>query len=58
MAITVLVVLIAAIIVFYIAGGSVDIDADVRSPRVDVDWGRLPDFNVDRGPDAEAGDPE
>lgn len=54
--ITILVVAVVALIVFYIAGGSIDIDADVRSPEVEVDPGALPDVEVDRAPDAEAGD--
>ena len=58
MLITVLLVFITAVIIFYIAGGSIDVDADVRSPSIDVDWGRLPDIDIDRGPEAEAGDRE
>jgi hypothetical protein len=54
--ITLLLLAIAALIVFYIAGGSIDIDADVRTPQVDVDPGALPDVEVDRAGDAEAGD--
>jgi hypothetical protein len=54
--ITLLVVVVVALIVFYIAGGSIDIDADIRSPQVEVDPGDLPGVDVDRAPEAEAGD--
>jgi hypothetical protein len=56
--VTLLLLAIAAVIVFYVVGGSVDIDADVRNPRVDVDPGRLPDVDVNEANDAEAGDPQ
>lgn len=56
--VTLLLLAIAALIVFYVVGGSIDIDADVRNPQVDVDPGRLPDVDVDRANDAEAGDPQ
>jgi hypothetical protein len=54
--ITLLLLAIAGVIVFYIMGGSIDIDADIRTPQVEVDPGALPDVNVDRGGRAEAGD--
>jgi hypothetical protein len=56
--VTLLVVAVVALIVFYMAGGSVDIDADVNSPNVEVEPGALPDVNVDRAPEADAGDGE
>ena len=56
--VTLLLLAIAGLIVFYIAGGSIDLDADVRTPNVNVDPGSLPEINVDRAGDAEAGDPD
>ena len=56
--VTFLLLAIAAVIVFYVVGGSIDIDADVRNPQVEVDRGRLPDVNVNEAQDAEAGDPQ
>lgn len=53
---TLLIVAVLALVVFYLAGGSIDVDADVRAPQVDVDPGALPDVNVDDAPEAEAGD--
>ena len=58
MLITVLLVFVVGVALFYIAGGSIDIDDDVRRPDVNVDWGRLPAFEIDRGSDAQAGDAE
>lgn len=54
--IAVLLVVVVGLIIFYILGGSVDIDADVRSPQVEVEPGALPDVDVQPAPDAEAGD--
>lgn len=54
--ITLLLVVVVGLIIFYMAGGSVDIDAEVNSPQVEVDPGALPDVNVERAPEADAGD--
>ena len=56
--VTLLIVAIIGLIVFYWLGGSIDVDADVRSPDVNVEPGSLPDVNVERAPEAEAGDRE
>ena len=56
--ITLLLVVVVGLIIFYMAGGSVDIDAEVNSPQVEVDPGALPDVNVERAPEADAGDNE
>jgi hypothetical protein len=56
--ITLLVVAAIVLIAFYALGGSIDIDADVRSPRINVEPGNAPDVDVDPAPEAEAGDRE
>lgn len=56
--ITLLLVVVVGLIIFYMAGGSIDIDADVNTPQVEVDPGALPDVNVEQAPEAEAGDNE
>jgi hypothetical protein len=56
--ITLLLVVVVGLIIFYMAGGSVDIDAEVNSPQVEVDPGALPDVNVEQAPEADAGDNE
>ena len=49
-------VLVVGVILFYFIGGSIDIDAEVNTPRVEVEPGALPNVDVERAPDAEAGD--
>jgi len=56
--ITLLLVVVVGLIIFYMAGGSIDIDADVNTPQVEVDPGALPDVNVEQAPEADAGDHE
>jgi hypothetical protein len=56
--ITLLLVVVVGLIIFYMAGGSIDIDADVNTPQVEVDPGALPDVNVEQAPEADAGDNE
>jgi hypothetical protein len=56
--ITVLVAAVIALIVFYWLGGSIDIDADIRTPNVNVDPGSAPNIDVEPAPEAEAGDRE
>jgi hypothetical protein len=55
---TLLIVAVVGLILFYWLGGSIDVDADVRTPNVNVEPGSLPDVNVERAPEAEAGDGE
>jgi hypothetical protein len=55
---TLLIVVVVGLIVFYLLGGSLDVDARVNWPNADVEGGSLPDVNVERAPEAEAGDPE
>lgn len=56
--VTLLLVVVVGLIIFYLVGGSIDIDADVNTPQVDVEPGALPDVNVEQAPEAEAGDGE
>lgn len=56
--VTLLVVALIGLIVFLWLGGSFDVDADVRAPDINVEPGSLPDVNVERAPEAEAGDGE
>lgn len=56
--VTLLLVVVVGLIIFYMVGGSVDIDAEVNTPQVDVEPGALPNIDVERAPDAEAGDGE
>lgn len=53
-----LIVVVIGLIIFYLFGGSLDVDARVNWPNADVEGGSLPDVNVERAPEAEAGDPE
>jgi hypothetical protein len=53
---TLLIVVVIGLIVFYVLGGSLDVDADVNWPNADVEPGSLPDVDVERAPEAEAGD--
>lgn len=55
---TLLLLIVVGLIVFYMMGGSIDVDADVRAPSVDVEPGELPNVNVEPAPEAEAGDGE
>ena len=52
----VLLVLVVGLILFYSIGGSIDVDAEVNTPQVNVEPGSLPNVDVDRAPEAEAGD--
>jgi len=56
--VTLLLVVVVGLIIFYMVGGSVDIDAEVNTPQVDVEPGALPNVDVERAPEAEAGDGE
>lgn len=56
--VTLLLVVVVGLIIFYMVGGSVDIDAEVNTPQVDVEPGALPNIDVERAPEAEAGDGE
>lgn len=56
--VTLLLVVVVGLIIFYLAGGSIDIDADVNTPQVEVEPGSLPNVNVEQAPDADAGDNE
>lgn len=55
---TLLLLIVVGLIVFYMMGGSIDVDADVRAPSVDVEPGELPNVNVEPAPEADAGDGE
>jgi hypothetical protein len=55
---TLLIVVVVGLIVFYLLGGSLDIDADVNPPDVNVEPGSLPDVDIERAPEADAGDNE
>ena len=50
-----LIVVVVGLIVFYLLGGSLDIDADVNPPNVNVEPGSLPDVDIERAPEAESG---
>lgn len=56
--VTLLLVVVVGLVLFYMVGGSVDIDAEVNTPQVDVEPGALPNIDVERAPEAEAGDGE
>jgi hypothetical protein len=53
-----LLIVVVGLVLFYMVGGSVDIDAEVNTPQVDVEPGALPNIDVERAPEAEAGDGE
>jgi len=56
--VTLLLIVVVGLVLFYMVGGSVDIDAEVNTPQVDVEPGALPNIDVERAPEAEAGDGE